>query len=93
MIEKLSIADARHNLPSLVREAEQGKAVELTRRGEPVAVLVGDRMFARLAAGRRGFADAHREFTQGVDLSEVRLDPDALFEGVRASTPGRDVRL
>lgn len=93
MLEKLSIAEARRNLPSLIREAERGKALELTRRGEPVAVLVGHRMFARLAAGRRGFADAYREFTQEVDLSEAGLDPDALFEGVRASTTGRDVRL
>ena len=93
VLEKLSIAEARRNLPRLVRGAEQGKAVELTRRGEPVAVLVGHRMFARLAAGRRGFADAYREFIQEVDLSEVGLDPDALFEGVRTSTPGRDVRL
>ena len=93
MLEKLSIAEARRNLPRLVRGAEQGTAVELTRRGEPVAVLIGHRMFARLTAGRRGFADAYREFTQEVDLSDVGLDPDALFEDVRTSTPGRDVRL
>ena len=93
MSEKLSIAEARRNLPSLIREAEAGKAVELTRRGEPVAVLIGHRMFARLTAGRRGFADAYREFAQGVDLAEAGLDPDALFAGVRASTPGRDVQL
>ena len=90
--EKLSIAEARRNLPSLIREAEHGKAVELTRRGEPVAVLVGYRMFARLIAGRRTFADTYREFAQSVDLAEVGLDPDAVFNGVRASTPGRDVR-
>lgn len=93
MFEKLSIAEARRNLPSLIREAERGKTVELTRRGEPVAVLVGHRMFGRLTAGRRGFADAYREFVQSVDLAELGLDPDALFDGVRGSTPGRDVQL
>ena len=71
--------------------AQQGKAVELTRRGKPVAVLIGHRMFSRLAAGRRGFANAYREFTQDVDLAEVGLDPDVIFKGVRASTPGRNV--
>ena len=80
---KLSVAEARRNLPGLIREAERGKAVELTRRGEPVAVLVGHRMLTRLTAGRRNFADAYREFTQHVDLAEVGLDPDALFDGVR----------
>ena len=43
MARQHSIAEARSSLPSLVREAESGKAVELTRRGEPVAVLIGRR--------------------------------------------------
>jgi len=43
-----SIAEARNNLPSLVRAAESGKAVELTRRGKPVAVLIGRRQYERL---------------------------------------------
>ncbi len=34
MPKKHSIAEAPNNLPSLVRQAESGKAVELTRRGE-----------------------------------------------------------
>ena len=33
MTDKHSIAEARRNLPRLVREAERGMAVELTRRG------------------------------------------------------------
>ena len=93
MLERLSVTEARRNLPSLIREAEHGKAVELTRRGEPVAVLVGHRMFARLASGRRRFSDAYSDFTQSFDLSEVGLDPDAVFEDVRDPSPGRDVQL
>ena len=92
---KLSVAEARRNLPGLIREAERGKAVELTRRGEPVAVLIGHRMLTRLPAGRCNFADAYREFTQHVDLAEVGLDPDALFRrragldaGTRCGTLG-----
>lgn len=93
MTEKHSIADARRNLPRLIREAENGKTVELTRRGEPVAVLVGHRHFKRLAGKRRGFAAAYREFLETTDLSELDLDPDELFEGVRDRSPGRDVPL
>ena len=93
MNDRHSIAEARRNLPRLVREAENGKAVELTRRGEPVAVLIGRRHFDRLAAGRRGFAQAYRDFTTEVDLAELALDPDELFSGTREETPGRDVRL
>ena len=93
MTEKHSIADARRNLAKLIREAENGKAVELTRRGEPVAVLVGHRQFQRLSTNRRGFAAAYREFLEAVDLSELDLDPDELFEGVRDKAPGREVPI
>ena len=93
MTEKHSIADARRNLPRLIREAENGKTVELTRRGEPVAVLVGHRLFQRLSANRRGFAAAYRDFVKAVDLSELDLDPDELFDGVRDRTPGREVPM
>ena len=91
--EKHSIAEARRNLPTLIRKAESGKAVELTRHGEPVAVLLGHRAFERLCTGRRGFVEAYQDFTKAVDLSGLALDPEELFEGARDTTPGRDVRL
>jgi len=93
MTRQHSIADARRNLPRLIREAEDGKTVELMRRGQPVAVIVGLRLFERLAAGRRGFADAYADFTAAVDLSGLALDPDALFDGARDKSPGRNVGL
>ena len=92
MTEKHSIADARRNLPKLIREAEHGKTVELTRRGKPVAVLIGRGAFDRLAAGRRGFRDAYADFVTAVDVSALALNPDEIFEGVRDSTPGREIQ-
>ena len=88
-----SIADARRNLPTLIRDAENGKAVELTRRGELVAVLIGRREFERLTSGRRGFAEAYRRFAQSVELAKLALDPDELFAIAREEDSGRDVRL
>ena len=88
-----SIAEARRNLPTLVRDAENGKAVELTRRGELVAVLIGRREFERLTSGRRGFADAYRAFAQSVELAKLALDPDELFGVAREEGGGRDVWL
>ena len=93
MIERHSIAEARRNLPTLVRHAENGKSVELTRRGEPVAVLIGRQEFERLTSRRCDFSDAWREFSQGVDLAELALDPDELFGDAREAGSGRDVRL
>ena len=93
MTDTLSIADARRNLPTLVREAEKGKAVTLTRRGTPVAVLVGRRQYEQFTAGRRSFAEAYGQFAQVTDLAGLELDPDALFGDTRDSVPGRDVEL
>ncbi|CAN5362495.1 hypothetical protein BH24PSE2_BH24PSE2_03900 [soil metagenome] len=88
-----SIAQARSNLPRLVREAERGRAVELTRRGEPVAVLIGHRQFERLTGRYRSFVDAYQEFRDQFDLSELAIDPDEAFAGTRDNTRGREVRL
>lgn len=93
MIDRHSIAEARSALSRLVREAERGKAVELTRRGEPVAVLIGCRQFERLTSRYRSFVKTYREFSNQVDLAELAIDPDVLFAGVREHTPGREVRL
>ena len=93
MTDRHSIAEARRNLPTLVRDAEKGKAVELTRRGEPVAVLIGCREFERLSSQRRSFGDAYREFASTVQLAALALDPDELFGNVREETAGREVRL
>ena len=93
MTDKHSIAEARRNLPRLVREAEKGMEVALTRRGEPVAVLIGVRRFERLSSNRRSFTAAYRDFTNKSALAELALNPDDLFAGTREGTPGRDVRL
>ena len=93
MTDKHSIAEARRHLPKLVREAEEGTAVALTRGGEPVAVLIGWQRFEQLASTRRGFAAAYQQFTSESNLAELALDPDELFAGTREATPGRDIRL
>ena len=93
MTKKCSITEARRNLSRLVREAEHGKTVQLTRRGKTVAVLVGHQKFEQLADGRRSFAEAFREFKTTVDLAKLDLDPNKLFAGVRDTAPGRQVRF
>lgn len=91
--KRQSIADARSSLPSLVREAESGQAIELTRRGEPVAVLIGRRQYVRLTSRHRKFSDAYEDFLRSVDLEELAIDPDEVFAGLRDDSRGRDVDL
>ena len=93
MRKQQSIAAARSNLPQLVREAEAGEPIELTRRGESVAVLIGRKQYERLAARSRRFSEAWNEFTREVALSELAIDPDEIFSDLRDTRPGREVGL
>ncbi len=93
MPKRRSIAQARNDLPSLVREAESGKAVELTRRGQPVAVLVGRRQYTRLTSKLRRFLEAYERFTREFDLVELAIEPDEIFSRAREETRGREVNL
>lgn len=40
-MSRTSIYEARNNLSSLIKEAESGRPVELTRHEKPVAVILG----------------------------------------------------
>ena len=91
MSRQVSIADARDHLPALVRDAEQGHSIELTRRGKPVAFLVSAQEYRNLTAGRRDLWTAIEEFRGSHDLSA--LDPEEIWNGVRDRSPGREVDL
>ena len=73
MTEKRSIAEARRDLSRLIHEAERGKAFELTRHGDPVAVLVGHEAYKRLAIDTRRFSEAYRDFKTAVDFTKIDL--------------------
>ncbi len=88
--QRHSVAEARRNLPALIRAAEDGHTVEISRRGAPVAVLVSSRRFAQLGPKRPGFMEAYRAFVRKTDLAALALDPDEIFAGVRDRSPGRD---
>lgn len=46
-----SIADARHNLAAIEHELDHEPAIRLTRRGQPVAVLLSMSEYARMQSG------------------------------------------
>jgi prevent-host-death family protein len=87
-----SIADARANLPDIVDQAEAGVEVELTRRGQPVAVVVSRRTFDRLREQRGQFSDAYGRFLEQFSLDEIGLDAGEL-SATRDPTTGRPVTL
>ena len=90
MTKKYSIAEARENLSGIVHEVEGGSRVELTRRGKPVAVLIGIDEYQRLAGGRRDFWEAYEEFRREFDLTSLGIDPKESFGDIRDSSPSRE---
>jgi prevent-host-death family protein len=92
MGRKVSIAEARNHLTTLIHEVERGKKVELTRRGKRVAVLVSSDEYDRLRSARL-MPD------QALQAWRARLPAD--FEGFsdeevrswRDPSPGREVRF
>ena len=81
-------------MPSLRSPLIGGRTCARPRRSARGFVkFLLDRLFERLCVVRRGFVEAYQDFTKAVDLSELALDPEELFEGARDTTPGRDVRL
>ena len=90
MSQRYSIAEARSRLPRIVDQAEAGVDIELTRRGQPVAVLLSHREFERLRGKRLHFGDAYRKFLKTHSLQEIGTDED-FAASVRDRTPGRKV--
>lgn len=92
MSQRYSIAEARSRLRTIVDQAEAGLEVELTRRGQPVAVVVSRREFERLRGKRLHFGDAYRKFLDEHSLEEVGVEED-FAASTRDRTTGRKVSL
>jgi len=92
MPRQYSIADARSSLPHIVDQAEAGVEVELTRRGQPVAVVVSRRTFDRLRDKRGQFSEAYRRFLVRFSLDEIGFEQTELL-ATRDKTTGRRVVL
>jgi cellobiose PTS system EIIB component len=88
MAPKYSIAEARHNLAAIVHELDTAPHIELTRRGQPVAVLLSMRAYRRLKAP--SFWDTYQSFRKAAGLSKLNIQPE-VFEGVRDKSTGREV--
>jgi len=84
---RVSIAEARQNFARLIKRAEQGKTIEITRRGKPVAVLVSAAEYAAITGDRPSFIDATKRLRERLEIG------DAEFKGLREKSPGRDISL
>ena len=87
---KVSVAEARQNFARLIKRAQQGKAIEITRRGEPVAVLLSASEYLSLTGERPSFVEAIDRIRNRLDVNELGIG-DEEFEGLREESPGREV--
>jgi prevent-host-death family protein len=90
MATKYSIAEARQNLAAIVHELDKKEPIELTRRGEPVAVLLSMHAYRRLAEPKVKFWDAYIAFRKAYPEPDIQPED---FEGIRDGSPGRNVSL
>jgi len=90
-MKRVSIAEARDNFTGLVRSAEAGVTIELTRRGKPIAVLLALGEYERLSEGRQDFRTAYRDFLRRhPDFRDHSVEPEEWLQGVGDPSPGRD---
>ncbi len=92
-LPQYSIAQARDQLPQLVHQAEQGKPVELTRRGKRVAVILSAEEYDHLLSQKGDFGKSLAAFRERLAIEEIDIDPDEIFKDVRERSPGREVAL
>lgn len=95
MSTKFSIAEARNNFAALIRDVEEtDQPVEVTRRGQPVAVILSTEQYALLLGQerKRDFWQAYQEWREKWQVDEWEDDIDP-FVGLRDDSPGRSIDL
>lgn len=91
MQKQFSIAEAKNRLPALVHHTDAGVAIELTRRGKAVAVIISMQDYERLTRRREGFWSALQNFRHELQLElEESAVTDADFANLRDRSPGRE---
>lgn len=86
MLKQYSIEEARNAFARLVDEVEHGHAVEVTRNGQAVAVLISPDHYQVKEETDISLWERYEAFRREVDLEA--LDLDGLFDGLRDRSPG-----
>lgn len=87
-----SVGSARANLPTILNDVQSGRVVQVTRRGQPVAVIMSPAEYATLERRESTFGEACTEFRERFGIQDFGLDK-GFFRALRDPKPGRKVRL
>ena len=88
-MKSYSIAEAKSHLARLVHQAEAGPPVQLTRRGQPVAMVVSIQTYQRFTP-QHDVWDAVERLRESYDLEALDIDPDEVFAVEHDPSPGKD---
>ncbi len=88
MTRKVSVAEAKGKLPSIIHEVEGGARVEITRHGKSVAVMVPTGEYERLREKGRGFWNNLKKVRR-IMASEGIIVEDSDFGDLRDTAGGR----
>lgn len=90
MVLRYSISEVRNCLAKIIQDLDHVSQVEVTRRGQPVAVLLSIEAFERMKAQRGNFWQAYVAFREAFGLVQEGIEPE-LFTGAREPSPGREM--
>ena len=87
-----SIAEARNQFAALIRKVEESeKPVQVTRRGQPVAVILSAEEYKRLLAQqkKRDFWQDYQAYQKAWQDEPMDIEGN-IWEGIRDKSPGRE---
>ncbi len=90
MSNQYSVAEARDQFARLVRFAEKGKVVEVTRRGKTVAVILSAKEYLKQWNRKKPLWKGIEEWRKKYNVDALGLGPE-IWDGVGDKSPGRDV--
>ncbi len=87
----VSIVEAKNTLTRLIHKTEQGEAVRITRRGNPVAVLLSEDEYKRLKASEqtKDFWQSLQDWRAQASFDWPELTPEEI-DAWRDRSPGRE---
>jgi prevent-host-death family protein len=88
-----SIEQVQTQLNDIIQAVEHGEAIEITRQGQQVAILLSVDEYKHLKKEKPGFGTALTKFRQEMIAEGIDIDADEVFKDVRDRSPGREVNL
>lgn len=92
MPKSFSVAEARQSFARLLQTAERGRVVEITRRGQPVAVVLSAAQYLALVGEGPSFRAAIDDLRARLGVERLGIVDDD-FAGLRDASAGREVPL